>query len=103
MAVCGLSVDGQRLTDRLNARELHIRLILKRHPERGLFQISDARLRDLGGSPHEALDPEWSIQAARKPWSRDHDFGDWPHCARAADAPRSPAPRHSSTTARSPR
>ncbi|GAA2270660.1 hypothetical protein GCM10010234_01230 [Streptomyces hawaiiensis] len=66
----------------------------------GLFQISDARLRDLGGSPREALDPEWNIQAARKLWSRDHDFGDWPHCERAADAPRSPDPRHSSTTAR---
>ncbi|MEU7716703.1 helix-turn-helix domain-containing protein [Streptomyces tibetensis] len=68
----------------------------------GLFQISDARLRDLGGTPREALDPEWNIQAARKLWSRDHDFGDWPHCERAADAPRSPAPRHSSTTARPP-
>ncbi|MEU3885900.1 helix-turn-helix domain-containing protein [Streptomyces sp. NPDC029041] len=69
----------------------------------GLFQISDARLRELGGTPREALDPEWNIQAARKLWSRDHDFGDWPHCERAADAPRSPAPRHSSTTAGPPR
>ncbi|MER5831784.1 helix-turn-helix domain-containing protein [Streptomyces sp. NPDC002130] len=69
----------------------------------GLFQISDTRLRDLGGSPREALDPEWNIQAARKLWSRDHDFGDWPHCERAADAPHTPAPRHSSTTARPPR
>ncbi|GAA2762346.1 hypothetical protein GCM10010103_13870 [Streptomyces paradoxus] len=58
----------------------------------GLFQISDARLRELGGTPREALDPEWNIQAARKLWSRDRDFGDWPHCERAADAPRSPAP-----------
>ncbi|MFC8141357.1 helix-turn-helix domain-containing protein [Streptomyces paradoxus] len=59
----------------------------------GLFQISDARLRELGGTPREALDPEWNIQAARKLWSRDRDFGDWPHCERAADAPRSPAPK----------
>ncbi|WP_033306288.1 helix-turn-helix domain-containing protein [Streptomyces iakyrus] len=58
----------------------------------GLFQISDARLRELGGTPREALDPEWNIRAARKLWSRDRDFGDWPHCERAADAPRSPAP-----------
>jgi transcriptional regulator with XRE-family HTH domain len=59
----------------------------------GLFQISDARLRELGGTPREALDPEWNIQAARKLWSRDRDFGDWPHCERAAEAPRSPAPK----------
>lgn len=68
----------------------------------GLFQISDARLRDLGGTPREALDPEWNIQAARKLWSRDRDFGDWPHCERAADAPRSPAPTHSSTAGTDP-
>ncbi|MGI5425646.1 helix-turn-helix domain-containing protein [Streptomyces sp. CA-179760] len=52
----------------------------------GLFQISDARLRELGGTPRQALDPEWNIQAARRLWSEDHDFGDWPHCARAAEA-----------------
>ncbi|MFF5957201.1 helix-turn-helix domain-containing protein [Streptomyces luteogriseus] len=63
----------------------------------GLFQISDARLRELGGTPREALDPEWNIRAARKLWSRDRDFGDWPHCERAADAPRSPATAHSGT------
>ncbi|MER7898025.1 helix-turn-helix domain-containing protein [Streptomyces sp. NPDC096046] len=69
----------------------------------GVFQISDARLRELGGTPREALDPEWNIQAARKLWSRDRDFGDWPHCERAADAPRSPTPRHSPATTRPPR
>ncbi|MFJ4084698.1 helix-turn-helix domain-containing protein [Streptomyces iakyrus] len=58
----------------------------------GLFQISDTRLRELGGTPREALDPEWNIRAARKLWSRDRDFGDWPHCERAADALHSPAP-----------
>ncbi|MFJ2930306.1 peptidoglycan-binding protein [Streptomyces massasporeus] len=63
----------------------------------GLFQISDARLRELGGTPREALDPEWNIRAARTLWSRDRDFGDWPHCERAADAPRSPATAHSGT------
>ncbi|MEV5463623.1 helix-turn-helix domain-containing protein, partial [Streptomyces cellulosae] len=50
----------------------------------GLFQISDARLRDLGGTPRQALDPEWNIQAARQLWRQNRDFGDWPHCARAA-------------------
>ncbi|AMW10355.1 hypothetical protein A4E84_13020 [Streptomyces qaidamensis] len=69
----------------------------------GLFQISDARLLELGGTPREALDPEWNIQAARKLWSRDRDFGDWPHCERAADAPRSPTPRHSPTVSPSQR
>ncbi|MEU6474859.1 helix-turn-helix domain-containing protein [Streptomyces massasporeus] len=63
----------------------------------GLFQISDARLRELGGTPREALDSEWNIRAARKLWSRDRDFGDWPHCERAADAPRSPATAPSGT------
>ncbi|MFG2805685.1 helix-turn-helix domain-containing protein [Streptomyces massasporeus] len=63
----------------------------------GLFQISDARLRELGGTPREALDPEWNIRAAHTLWSRDRDFGDWPHCERAADAPRSPATAPSGT------
>ncbi|MFJ7345700.1 helix-turn-helix domain-containing protein [Streptomyces sp. NPDC101110] len=63
----------------------------------GLFQISDARLRELGGTPRDALDPEWNIQAARTLWSRDRDFGDWPHCERAAEAPRSPATADSRT------
>lgn len=49
----------------------------------GLFQISDARLAELGGTPAQALDPEWNIQAAHKLWSRERDFGDWPHCERA--------------------
>ncbi|MER5225684.1 helix-turn-helix domain-containing protein [Streptomyces flaveus] len=49
----------------------------------GLFQISDARLRELGGTPREALDPEWNILAAKRLWSQDRDFSDWPHCDRA--------------------
>ncbi len=48
----------------------------------GLFQISDLRLQELGGTPSEALDPEWNIQAAKKLWSRDRDFHHW-QCARA--------------------
>ncbi|MFJ8590456.1 helix-turn-helix domain-containing protein [Streptomyces sp. NPDC093598] len=69
----------------------------------GLFQISDTRLRELGGTPRQALDPEWNIHAARKLWSRDRDFGDWPHCERAADAPRSASPRPSPAATRPPR
>jgi transcriptional regulator with XRE-family HTH domain len=49
----------------------------------GLFQISDARLRELGGTPRKALDPEWNIQAAYRLWKRAKDFGDWPYCDRA--------------------
>ncbi|MER6179267.1 helix-turn-helix domain-containing protein [Streptomyces sp. NPDC001652] len=48
----------------------------------GLFQISDTRLRELGGTPAKALDPEWNIQAAKRLWSRHRDFHDWPHCER---------------------
>ncbi|MCH0564139.1 MULTISPECIES: helix-turn-helix domain-containing protein [unclassified Streptomyces] len=61
----------------------------------GVFQISDARLRDLDGTPRKALDPEWNIQAARRLWSRERDFHDWPHCARAAGSAPSPSARRS--------
>lgn len=59
----------------------------------GLFQISDSRLRELGGTPLKALDPEWNIQAAKRLWSRDRDFHDWPHCERAlrTTAPATPS------------
>jgi transcriptional regulator with XRE-family HTH domain len=57
----------------------------------GLFQISDARLRELGGTPRQALDPEWNIRAAKRLWSQDRDFSDWPHCDRAFSP--SPSPR----------
>ncbi|MGY4741950.1 hypothetical protein [Streptomyces sp. ATMOS53] len=53
----------------------------------GLFQISDGRLRELGGTPRKALDPEWNIQAALRLWSRKHDFHDWSHCERALHPP----------------
>ncbi|MFF1507932.1 helix-turn-helix domain-containing protein [Streptomyces sp. NPDC058326] len=62
----------------------------------GLFQISDARLAELGGTPGQALDPEWNIQAARKLWSRERDFGDWPHCERALKPSPEPSPEPSS-------
>ncbi|WP_369030267.1 MULTISPECIES: helix-turn-helix domain-containing protein [Streptomyces] len=60
----------------------------------GVFQISDATLRQLGGTPRDALDPEWNIQAAHRLWSRAQNFGDWPNCDRAA----SPAPTASSAS-----
>ncbi|MGW6906036.1 helix-turn-helix domain-containing protein [Streptomyces sp. NPDC054940] len=50
----------------------------------GVFQLSDAGLRKLGGTPRDALDPEWNIQAAHRLWSQAKGFGDWAHCERAA-------------------
>ncbi|WP_406375964.1 helix-turn-helix domain-containing protein [Streptomyces sp. NBC_00647] len=49
----------------------------------GVFQISDARLRELDGTPLRAFDPEWNIQAAHRLWSVRHDFHDWPSCEAA--------------------
>ncbi|MGW4526467.1 helix-turn-helix domain-containing protein [Amycolatopsis sp. NPDC004378] len=49
----------------------------------GVFQISDARLLDLGGTPRQAFDPVWNIDAAHRLWSVDHDFHDWPSCSAA--------------------
>lgn len=65
----------------------------------GLFQISDSRLRELGGTPLKALDPEWNIQAAKRLWSRDQDFHDWPHCERALRTEASAAPSSAPPTA----
>ncbi|MET1075006.1 MAG: helix-turn-helix domain-containing protein [Umezawaea sp.] len=50
----------------------------------GVFQLSDARLRDLDGTPLRALDPAWNIEAAHRLWSARHDFHDWPSCEAAA-------------------
>ncbi|MFD5538658.1 helix-turn-helix domain-containing protein [Streptomyces sp. NPDC127079] len=52
----------------------------------GVFQISDARLRDLGGTPLRAFDPDWNIRAAHRLWSVRHDFHDWPSCQAALKA-----------------
>ncbi|MFI0961959.1 helix-turn-helix domain-containing protein [Streptomyces sp. NPDC021080] len=49
----------------------------------GVFQISDVRLRELGGTPLRAFDPEWNIQAAHRLWRVRHDFHDWPSCEAA--------------------
>ncbi|MEI7034082.1 peptidoglycan-binding protein [Streptomyces pratensis] len=51
----------------------------------GVFQISDARLRDLRGSPADALDPEWNIRAAHRLWSQNKDFHHWPACLAAIE------------------
>ncbi|WP_207957567.1 peptidoglycan-binding protein, partial [Streptomyces sp. YIM 98790] len=53
----------------------------------GVFQISDARLRDLRATPEEALDPEWNIEAAYRLWAQNEDFSHWPHCLAAAQEP----------------
>jgi hypothetical protein len=57
----------------------------------GIFQISDRRLRELGGAPRQAFDPEWNIWAARELWRTHGGFAEnWPYCDKAF--PRSPAP-----------
>jgi len=53
----------------------------------GIFQISDARLLDLGGTPRQAFDPVWNIDAAHRLWSAHHDFHDWPSCSAALQNP----------------
>ncbi|WP_405537069.1 helix-turn-helix domain-containing protein [Streptomyces sp. NBC_00075] len=58
----------------------------------GVFQISDARLRELGGTPRTALEPEWNIQAAYRLYQRAKDFSDWSHCDRAYLGSPSPSP-----------
>ncbi|MGY1498349.1 helix-turn-helix domain-containing protein [Streptomyces sp. QTS52] len=58
----------------------------------GVFQISDARLRELGGTPRTALEPEWNIQAAYRLYRRAKDFSDWSHCDRAYLGSPSPSP-----------
>ncbi len=55
----------------------------------GIFQISDARLLDLGGTPRQAFDPAWNIDAAHRLWSAHHDFHDWPSCSAALENPQS--------------
>ncbi|GAA2658669.1 MULTISPECIES: helix-turn-helix domain-containing protein [Actinosynnema] len=49
----------------------------------GVFQISDGRLRELGGTPLVAFDPEWNIQAAYRLYAARGDFGDWRACQAA--------------------
>ncbi|MFD9122964.1 helix-turn-helix domain-containing protein [Streptomyces bottropensis] len=63
----------------------------------GVFQISDTRLRELGGTPLEALQPEWNIQAAHRLYKRAGNFDDWPHCERAYVDSRTPEPSSSPT------
>jgi hypothetical protein len=46
----------------------------------GVFQISDRRLSELGGTPLMAFDPEWNIQAARTLWRQHGDFRHWENC-----------------------
>lgn len=51
----------------------------------GVFQISDARLRELRGTPEDALDPEWNIKAAHRLWAQNKDFSHWPSCLAALE------------------
>ncbi|WP_158239639.1 helix-turn-helix domain-containing protein [Streptomyces carminius] len=45
----------------------------------GVFQISEERLRKMGATPADALDPEWNIEAAHRLWG-GKDSGRWPRC-----------------------
>jgi hypothetical protein len=58
----------------------------------GVFQISDLRLRQQGGTPLKAFDPAWNIEAAHQLWAVDHDFHDWPSCWAALTSTAAPAP-----------
>jgi hypothetical protein len=58
----------------------------------GVFQISDLRLQQQGGTPLRAFDPAWNIEAAHKLWAVDHDFHDWPSCWAALTSAATPAP-----------
>ena len=49
----------------------------------GVFQIPDTALRGLGGTPRDAMDPEWNIRAVHRLWTRTKNFGGLPRCARA--------------------
>ncbi|MEA5360387.1 helix-turn-helix domain-containing protein [Amycolatopsis sp., V23-08] len=53
----------------------------------GVFQISDGRLLELGGTPLRAFDPAWNIDAAHRLWTAHHDFHDWPACSAALQNP----------------
>lgn len=65
----------------------------------GVFQLYDGTLRTLGGTPREALDPEWNIQAAHRLWARTHDFRAWQSCDQAY---RAGASKAKPTTAKKP-
>ncbi|MEV8113473.1 helix-turn-helix domain-containing protein [Streptomyces xiamenensis] len=53
----------------------------------GLFQLTDFRVRQAGGTTLDAFDPEFNIQAAYQLWSQNEDFRDWPFCLPALDNP----------------
>ncbi len=55
----------------------------------GVFQISDGRLLELGGTPRQAFDPVWNIDAAHRLWRAHRDFHDWPACSAALADPQS--------------
>jgi hypothetical protein len=56
----------------------------------GLYQLSDASLASLGGTPAQAFDPEWNITAAHRLWNTSRDFHHWPFCEAALNATPSP-------------
>lgn len=57
----------------------------------GVFQISDFRLQQQGGTPLKAFDPAWNIEAAHRLWAVNHDFHDWPSCQAALTSTPTPS------------
>ncbi|MFJ6198182.1 peptidoglycan-binding protein [Micromonospora sp. NPDC092111] len=55
----------------------HIEVLADGSRRWGLFQFSDMELSRLGVDGRTALDPGWSIGAARDVWSRTSDFDHW--------------------------
>ncbi|WP_447002460.1 helix-turn-helix domain-containing protein [Saccharothrix isguenensis] len=46
----------------------------------GVFQLTETQIGQLGGTPAQAINPAWNIEAARRIWSRTRDFSAWPDC-----------------------
>jgi hypothetical protein len=66
---------------------LHHELHGRPYRSYGVFQLwAPGTIQTLGGTPRQALDPEWNIQAAHRLWARTHDFAIW-----GCPAPSSPA------------
>jgi len=57
----------------------------------GVFQLSDLRLQQQGGTPLKAFDPAWNIETAHRLWAVQHDFHDWPSCQAALTSTTNPS------------
>jgi hypothetical protein len=57
----------------------------------GVFQLSDLRLQQQGGTPLKAFDPAWNIETAHRLWAVQHDFHDWSACQAALTSTTTPS------------